>query len=100
MNFFRQITTFIKVCMAFVFRLQILLLIDSSKIYQLKGLKPKNIGHTNFYESCDLTKKVYLVNTYTTPIYTNNNVIRQLNSLVAMHEMTQHRKISKHSKNG
>ena len=32
------------------------------------------------------------VSTYTTPIYINNNVIRQLNSLVAMHEMTQHRK--------
>ena len=32
-------------------------MIDSSKIYQLKGLKPKNIGHTNFYECYDLTKK-------------------------------------------
>ena len=31
-----------------------------TKIYQLKGLKPKNKGHTNFYECCDLTKKVYL----------------------------------------
>ena len=30
------------------------------KIYQLKGLKPKNKGHANFYESCDLTTKVYL----------------------------------------
>ena len=28
-----------------------------SKIYQLKGLEPKNKGHTNFYECCDLTKK-------------------------------------------
>ena len=27
----------------------------------MKGLKPKNKGHTNFYECCDLTKKVYLV---------------------------------------
>ena len=27
------------------------------KIYQLKGLKPKNKGHANFYECCDLTKK-------------------------------------------
>ena len=26
----------------------------------IKGLKPKNKGHTNFYECCDLTKKVYL----------------------------------------
>ena len=25
------------------------------------GQKPKNIGHTNFSECCDLTKKVYLV---------------------------------------
>ena len=31
-----------------------------SKIYQLKGLKPKDKGHTNFYEFRDLTKKVYL----------------------------------------
>ena len=28
---------------------------------RLKGLKPKNKGHKNFYECCDLTKKVYLV---------------------------------------
>ena len=33
---------------------------DFSKIHQLKGLKPKNKGHTKFYECCDLTKKVYL----------------------------------------
>ena len=25
------------------------------------GLKPKNKGHANFYECCDLTKKVYLM---------------------------------------
>ena len=31
-----------------------------SKIYQLKGLKPKNKDHRNIYECCDLTKKVYL----------------------------------------
>ena len=31
-----------------------------TKIFQLKGLKPKNKGHTNFYECWDLTKKVYL----------------------------------------
>ena len=34
---------------------------DFSKIYQLKGLKPKNKGHMNFYECCDLTEKVYLL---------------------------------------
>ena len=33
---------------------------DYSKIYQFKGLKPKNKGHMNFYECCDLTEKVYL----------------------------------------
>ena len=27
------------------------------KIYDLNGLQPKNKGHTNFYEHCDLTKK-------------------------------------------
>ena len=48
--------------MAFIFRLQTL---DFSKIYQLKGLKPKNKGHANFYECCDLTEKVYLQYTYT-----------------------------------
>ena len=43
--------------MAFIFGLHILLLIAFSKIYQYKGLKPKNKGHTNFYECCDLTEK-------------------------------------------
>ena len=57
---FCQIATLIKVSLAFVFGLQTLLLIDSSKIYQLKGLKPKNKSHANFYECCDLMKKVYL----------------------------------------
>ena len=33
---------------------------DFTKIFQLKGLKPKDKGQTNFYECCDLTKKVYL----------------------------------------
>ena len=59
--FFRQITTFIKVCVAFVFGLPTLLLIDFSKVFQLKGLKSKNKSHTNFYDCCDLTKKVYLM---------------------------------------
>ena len=61
--FLRQITTFIKVRLAFAFRLQTLWLIDFTKIYWLKGLKLKNKGHTNFYECCDLTKKqkVYLM---------------------------------------
>ena len=59
---FRQITMFIKVHVAFVFVLQTLLLMDFSKIYQLKVLEPKNKGHTKFHECCDLTKKyVYLV---------------------------------------
>ena len=46
--FFCQITTFIK----------------GHKIYGLKFLEPKNKGHTNFYECCDLTKKVYLMYLY------------------------------------
>ena len=46
--------------MAFVFGLQTLHSIDVTKIFRLKGLKAKNKGHTNFYECCDLTKKVYL----------------------------------------
>ena len=36
------------------------LLIDFAKRFQLKGLKPINKGHTNFFECCDLTKKIYL----------------------------------------
>ena len=43
--------------MAFVFGLQTLSLINFTKIFQLKGLKPKNKGHTNLYECCGLTKK-------------------------------------------
>ena len=35
-------------------------MINFTKISQLKGLKLKNKGHTNFYECCDLTNKVYL----------------------------------------
>ena len=33
---------------------------DFTNIFQLKGPKPKNKGHMNFYECCDLTKKVCL----------------------------------------
>ena len=41
------------------------------------GLKPKSKGHANFYECCDLTKKVYLMlytiryNIYYLVLYTN-----------------------------
>ena len=62
--FFRQITTFIKVRAAFVFGLQTLELKDFPKVFQLKHLKPKNKGRTDFYEYCDLTKKVYLMYMY------------------------------------
>jgi hypothetical protein len=48
----RQITKFKKVCEAFWL---------FGFINKLKGLKPKNKDHTNFYECCDLTKKVYLM---------------------------------------
>ena len=58
---FRQITTFIKVRVVFVFGLQTHWLMDLSKIFQLKGLKPKDKSQTNFYKCCDLTKKLYLV---------------------------------------
>ena len=54
---FHQITMFIKVCVFFIFGLQTLSLIDLSKIYELKSLEPKNKGHMNFYEHCDLMKK-------------------------------------------
>ena len=51
--------------MAFVFGLQTLQSIDfSTKIYRLKDLEAKNNGHMNFYECCDLTKKVYLIYMY------------------------------------
>ena len=53
--------------MTFVYglHLQTLHLKSFSKIYQLKGLKPKYKSHMNFYECCDLTKKVYLTIAYT-----------------------------------
>ena len=38
---------------------------DFTKIFQLKGLKPKNKDDMNFYECCDLTEKVYLLLLYT-----------------------------------
>jgi len=61
---FSQITTFIKVRVAFVFGCKTFLWIEFTKIYQLKGLKPKNNGHINFYERCDLIKiSIYLENT-------------------------------------
>ena len=44
---FHQKAMFIKVHLDFVHELQV----------QLRGLVPKNKGHTNFYEHCDLTKK-------------------------------------------
>ena len=53
--------------MAFVFGLQTHWLINITKIFQLNGLKPKNKGQTNFYECCDLTKKVYLTLVYRKP---------------------------------
>ena len=38
---------------------------EFTNIFQLKDPKPKNKGQTNFYECCDLMKKVYLaVHTY------------------------------------
>ena len=58
---FRQITTFIKVCMSSVFRLQTLWLIDLPKIYWLKGLESKNKSQMNFYDCLWFSEKVYLV---------------------------------------
>ena len=55
--FFVKSQIIIKVRMAFVFGIQIHILIDFTKIYQLKGLKPKNKRPMNFYECCDLMKK-------------------------------------------
>ena len=43
-TFFRQIKSFLRFCLAFVFGLQTYYLIDFSKIYRLKGLEPKNKG--------------------------------------------------------
>ena len=42
-------------------------MIDFTKIYQLKALKPKNKGHTKFYVCCHLTKKVYLMYSHLSP---------------------------------
>ena len=43
-TFFRQIKSFLRFRLAFVFGLQTYYLIDFSKIYPLKGLEPKNKG--------------------------------------------------------
>ena len=43
-TFFRQIKSFLRFHLAFVFGLQTYYLIDFSKIYGLKGLEPKNKG--------------------------------------------------------
>ena len=59
MYFFRQITTFIKVRMAFLFGLQTLWLKDFSKIFQLKFLKPKKRPHKLLWMLW-FDKKVYL----------------------------------------
>ena len=45
---FRQITSFFKVRVAFVFGCQTLYWIHFTKLYQLKSLAPKNKGHKNF----------------------------------------------------
>ena len=85
--FFRQITKFIKVHMAYVFVFQTLKLKDFSKIHQLKSLRPKNKGHTNFYDCCDLTKKVYLtyyLYYYFTEIHDN----KQLNGNIRQNRIT------------
>ena len=55
---FRQMTTFIKISVAFVIGSpDPLINTYFTKIYQLKSLVPKNKGHKNFYERCDMTKK-------------------------------------------
>ena len=50
--------------MVFMFGIQTFKSIDFTKIFQLKGLKPKIKGHANFYYCGDLTKKVYLGKRY------------------------------------
>ena len=74
-TFFRQIKSFLRFHLAFVFGLQTYFLIDFSKIYQLKGLQLKNKGHTNFYECCDLTEKVYLIYMYLIIIVVESKVL-------------------------
>ena len=56
-TFFCQIKSFRRFRLAFSFGLQTYYLIDFSKVYRLKGLKPKNKGLTKSSERFDLTKK-------------------------------------------
>ena len=57
------------------------LMIDFTKIFQLKGLKLKDKGHTNFYECCNLTKKVYLLYKYLDVKCLNREIlIRQIHT--------------------
>ena len=53
---FSQITTFIKDCVAIVFGLQTLRLIDFTKIYRLKNLKPKNNGQMLGFDEKSISK--------------------------------------------
>ena len=54
---FCQITTFINVCVAFVFRLQTYKLKDICKIHQLKGMKPKTMTTQTFMNVVICRKK-------------------------------------------
>ena len=64
--------------MAFVFGLQTLGLIDFTRIFQLKGLKPKIKGYTNFYECSDLTKKLYLPSSYISELNSDHIIIYKI----------------------
>ena len=54
--------------MPFVYGLQTLSSKDFTKTFQLKGLKSKDKSLMNFCEFSDLTKKIYVVFIYVTPI--------------------------------
>ena len=54
------------------------LIVNFWKIFPLKVMKPKNKGHTNFYECFDLTKKVYLIYVYLLFIGVHRYLIRLL----------------------
>ena len=77
--FFRQIKSFIRFHLAFVFGLQTYYLIDFSKIHWLKGLEPKNKGQTKSCEQFDLPKNESKVDTSSKQSKLPNTHLKSMN---------------------
>ena len=66
-------------------------------MFQLKGLKAKNKGHTNFYECCDLTKKYYILKvTYSCSSYGFGYHIKNLHVIFSSSRCFEKGQLRKH----